>query len=90
MLKRLSADVISIEKMASQKSASKVRVSVCPQAKARLPRIRTGRTSFVGFVGHGRRMLVLLLSSGVVGDTPKFSSRPNVLLDLVEEREREM
>jgi hypothetical protein len=52
MFERPSADAISIEKMASQKSASEAWMSVCPQAKAHLPQMRTGRVSFVGFVGH--------------------------------------
>jgi hypothetical protein len=90
MFERPSVDAMSIEKTASQKSASKVGVSVCPQAKARLLRGPTRRVSFMGFVGHTHRTRVLLPLSGVVGDTPGFSSQLNMPLDLVEEREWEM
>jgi hypothetical protein len=48
------------------------------------------RTRRIGFVGHARRTGIPLLSSGAVGDIPKSLSWPNMLSDLVKERERRM
>jgi hypothetical protein len=58
MFERPSADAMSIEKTASQKSASKVWVSVCPHAKACLPGcVPEGSVSWGMVVEHGFRCL---------------------------------